>query len=70
MLSVGPVRLGRHLLHGSLTTLVVRILLPRQPGSPGAAAIAYGVRAVLESGVEPSLSKSRRVAALWSSTCF
>jgi len=35
-----------------------------------AAAIAYGVRAVLESGVEPSLSKSRRVAALWSSTCF
>jgi len=62
------VRLGRHLLAWSLTTLVVGawlgaapaarttpehpsvlILLPGQPGSPGAAAIASGVRTVLQS---------------------
>ena len=67
MLPCGFVRLGRHLLAWSLTTLVVGawfgaaaaartaqvdpsvlILLPSQPGSPGAAAIASGVRAVLQ----------------------
>ena len=67
MLACGLVRLGRHLLAWSLTTLVVGawfgaaaatgtapvqpsvlILLPGQPGSPGAAAIAAGVRAVLQ----------------------